>query len=188
MRIDIVPFRQRFPKRPARLALTPLSRQESGQSLIEFSIMMVFMVVLLMGVLDLARAYFTYLALKDAAAEGAYFGSAFPQCVDDNGIAMDPDGIENDGAACAEPNNVLYRVEHSAVQGGLVDWSGATITTTLPTTLTAGTTLTVSVEYTYQLLTPFVGAIVNGQQLTLTAKSAATIIRVPNCTQPTGCQ
>src|SRR5688572_16377718 len=164
MRIDMVPARRRFSKRQSRRAPTQPKRQEAGQSLIEFSIMMVFMVVLLMGVLDLARAYFTYLALKDAAAEGAYFGSAFPQCIDDNGIALDPDGIENDGAACAEPDNVLYRVEHSAVQGGLADWSSATITTTLPTTLTAGAVLTVSVQYTYQMLTPFVGAIANGQQ------------------------
>ena len=150
--------------------------------------MMVFMIILLMGVLDLARAYFTYLALKDAAGEGAYFGSVYPQCIDADGIDVDKDGFEDDGAGCAGDNNVLHRVEHSAVQGGLVDWSSATITTTLPTTLTAGAVLTVSVEYTYQMLTPFVGAIANGQELTLTARSAATIIRVPNCTPVSGCQ
>jgi hypothetical protein len=137
--------------------------------------MMVFLVVLLMGVLDLGRAYFTYLALKDAAAEGAYFASAFPQCID-------ADGVANDSPACADDHNVPFRVEHSAVRGGLIDWASAGIATTLPGTLAAGQVLTVTVTYNYQLITPFAGTLANGQVLTLTAASAATIIRVPNCT------
>jgi Flp pilus assembly protein TadG len=167
-----------------RHALTPPvqpGKDQRGQSLVEFSLMMVFLVVLLMGILDLARAYFTYLALKDAVAEGAYFASAFPQCVDDNGVALGEDGLENDGAACAGDHNVLFRVQHSSVQGGLIDWRAATITTTLPSDLEAGQVLTVSASYQYQLITPFVGTITNGQALTLTASSAATVIRVPNC-------
>jgi Flp pilus assembly protein TadG len=158
-----------------------------GQSLVEFSIAMVFLLVLLMGVLDLARAYFTYLALKDAAAEGAYFASAFPQCTDADGFdALNP------SPACADPNNVPVRVVTSAPQGGLVDWSDATIATTLPVAsrddLQAGQVLTVSVSYTYQMITPFVSAIAEGQELTLSASSAAVIVRVPNCEDdPAGC-
>jgi hypothetical protein len=38
------------------------------------------------------------------------------------------------------------------------------------------------------MITPIVGAIADGQVLTLTATSAATIIRVPNCTNAAGCQ
>ena len=168
--------------RPTRRRPRPQPRRDqAGQSLIEFTLMMVFMIILLMGVLDLGRAYFTYLALKDAAAEGAYFGSVYPQCVDAN-------GWDNLSLACAGDNNIPHRVTHSAVQGGLVDWGSAVITTTLPATLAAGQVLTVSVSYQYKLITPFVGAIANGQELKLSAASAATIIRVPNCTQPAGCQ
>jgi Flp pilus assembly protein TadG len=156
----------------------PARPNERGQSLIEFSLMMIFLVVLLMGVLDLARAYFTYLGLKDAAAEGAYFGSAFPQCTTDSV-----------GGACVGDHNIEARVRTTAVQGGLVDWTNADVVTTLPATLEAGQVLTVSVAYNYEMLTPFVGTIVNGQTLTLTARSAATIIRVPNCTDAVlGCQ
>lgn len=163
-------------------------RPEAGQSLLEFSLLLVFTLILLLGVLDLGRVYFTYLALKDAAAEGAYFGSVYPQCVDEDGVDVDGDGLENDGAACADDHNVEYRVAQSAVQGGLVDWSNATISTTLPVTLEAGQVLTVSVSYQYALITPFAGALTNGQMLTLTASSAATIVRVPNCTEASGCQ
>ena len=173
---------------PSARSRRSAARQETGQSLVEFSLMMVFLVILLMGVLDLARAYFTYLALKDAAAEGAYFGSAFPQCVDSDGVDVDGDGLEDDGAACAGDHNIQYRVEHSAVQGGLIDWDAASISTTLPPTLVAGEVLTVSVAYHHVMITPIVGAIADGQVLTLTATSAATIIRVPNCTNAAGCQ
>lgn len=171
--------------------------QELGQSLVEFTLMTIFLLVLLMGILDLGRAYFTYLALKDSAAEGAYFGSAYPQCVDDNGIDnFDRDGDatpEAPSQACAGANNIPYRTRESAPTGGLVDWTLATIDITLPRsnnpfTMTAGDYITVTVGYRYQMLTPFVGAIANGQFLTLTAQSAATIIRVPNCEEATTCQ
>ncbi len=161
---------------------------EQGQSLVEFSLVLVFLSVLLMGVLDLGRAYYSYLALKDAAQEGAYYGSAFPQCVD-------ADGINNDSPACADPNNIPYRVRHSTPRGSLVDMSdlAAQVTTTLPCgaaspcALLAGQSLTVTVTFRYQLLTPFVGAIAQGQFLTLTAQSSAVIVRVPNCTLAPSC-
>ena len=147
-------------------------RSERGQGLIEFSLMAVFLIILLMGVLDLGRAYFTYLALKDAAQEGAYYGSAFPQCV-----------AAGSAPACKDPNNIPFRVRHSAPAGGLVDWAGggAVVTTTLPAVMQAGQSLTVTISYQYQMLTPLVGTIANGQVLTLTAQSSAVIVRVPNC-------
>src|SRR5262245_6472183 len=164
-------------------------RAERGQGLVEFSLAVVFLSVLLMGVLDLGRAYFSYLALKDAAQEGAYYGSAFPQC-------MDTDGINNDSVDCADPNNIPYRVRHSTPQGGLVDLNdpSAQINITLPCgsaspcVMTDGQSLTVTISYRYQMLTPLVGAIAQGQVLTLTAHSSAVIVRVPNCTVAPSCQ
>jgi Flp pilus assembly protein TadG len=156
-------------------------RGERGQSLVEFTLMFTLLAVLLMGVLDLGRAYFTYLALKDAAAEGAYFGSVYPQCVDD-------DGIEDDSPACAGSNNIPYRVKNTAPAGGLVDWTGAVVTVEPPLPLEAGEVISVSVAAQYQLLTPFLGAIINTQTLTLTANSSAVIVRVQDCTNAAGCQ
>jgi Flp pilus assembly protein TadG len=159
--------------RPAR------RRSERGQGLVEFMLMTLFLSILLMGVLDLGRAYFTYLALKDAAQEGAYYGSAFPQCV-----------AAGSAPACADPNNIPFRLRHSAPSGGLVDWtgSGAVVTIALPPVMQDGQSLTVTVSYQYQMLTPFVGTIANGQILTLTAQSSAVIVRVPNCSVAPTCQ
>lgn len=179
----------RVPFRPIRLRPPAAGRRPpAGQSLVEFMLLLVFTLILMLGVLDLGRVYFTYLALKDAAAEGAYFGSVYPQCVDEDGVDVDGNGLEDEGAACAADHNVAYRVAQSAVRGGLVDWSNATISTTLPVTLVAGQVLTVSVSYDFMLITPFAGALTNGQVLTLRASSAATIVRVPNCASASGCQ
>lgn len=137
-------------------------RHEQGQSLIEFSLMGVALVIILTGLVDLGRAYFTYLALKDAAAEGAYFGAVYPQCATTSGT-------------CVAPNTVDYRIRNSAPRGSLVDWSTATVNVLVPMP-TPGESLTVTVAYEYQLITPFVGAIVGGQNLTLRAHSAAVIL------------
>jgi hypothetical protein len=150
--------------------------------------MVVFLSVLLLGVIDLGRAYFTYLALKDAAQEGAYFGSAFPQCVDAG-------GVNHDSPACADPGTIPFRVRHSTPHGGLVDMSNSAARVTVdlpcgtasPCLLQSGQVLTVTVSYSYELITPLLGAIANGQTLTLTARSSAVIVRVPNCTVAPAC-
>lgn len=51
---------------------------EHGQSLLEFSVSMVLVLVLLAGLVDLGRGLFTYMALRDAAQEGAAYGSINP--------------------------------------------------------------------------------------------------------------
>jgi Flp pilus assembly protein TadG len=138
-----------------------LVEHESGQSLVEFAIMVPVLIILLMGVVDLGRAYFTFLALRDAAAEGAYFGSVYPRCVS--------------SADCANPNNMIYRIRQSAPSGGLVNWSDATISAVVPSP-TPGQTLTVTVSYTYTIITPLANVIIGGQTMPLAARSISTIV------------
>lgn len=60
--------------------MKPLNKQRSqrGQSLLEFSVSMVFVLILLAGLVDLGRGLFTYMALRDGAQEGAAYGSLNP--------------------------------------------------------------------------------------------------------------
>jgi Flp pilus assembly protein TadG len=51
------------------------SNSERGQSLMELALSMTFILILLAGVVDLGRAFFTYITLRDAAQEGAAFGA-----------------------------------------------------------------------------------------------------------------
>jgi len=56
----------------------PKFKLEKGQSLTELAIMLVFVLTLLAGVVDLGRMMFEYLAMRDAAQEGAGYGSLYP--------------------------------------------------------------------------------------------------------------
>jgi hypothetical protein len=57
---------------------------EKGQSLVEFAFSLVILLILISGIVDLGRAFFTYMALHDAAQEGAIYGSLNPE--DTSGI------------------------------------------------------------------------------------------------------
>ena len=53
-------------------------QRERGQSMVELALTITILMVLLAGTIDLGRAFFTWLALRDAAQEGASYGSAVP--------------------------------------------------------------------------------------------------------------
>ena len=59
-------------------------RSDTGQSLTEFAIGLVVLIIVLVGAVDTGRALITYLALRDAAQEGAIYASLAP--TDVNGI------------------------------------------------------------------------------------------------------
>ena len=51
------------------------SAEERGQSLVELGVSLTFLFILLAGVVDIGRAFFTYITLRDAAQEGALYAS-----------------------------------------------------------------------------------------------------------------
>lgn len=132
-------------------------RGQAGQSLTELAIFITLLLILLAGLIDLGRAYYTYLSLRDAAAEGAAYGSIHPD---------DTAGIDT-----------RTRGESP---GGLIDWSTASVETTYVGAHCRGGGVRVKVTVDYQLLTPFVGAIVGGQTLRLSADVVNTIL-TPAC-------
>ena len=46
--------------------------------MIELALSFVVLLLLLMGVVDLGRAYFAFMSMRDAAQEGAAYGSIYP--------------------------------------------------------------------------------------------------------------
>jgi len=54
-------------------------KSEKAQSLVEMALLMPILILIIGGLLDLGRAYFTFIALSDAAAEGASYASLYPQ-------------------------------------------------------------------------------------------------------------
>jgi len=128
-------------------------RHETGQSLTELAIAMTVILIVLAGVVDLGRLYYTYLALQSAAAEGAAYGSIAP----------------------TDAAGIVTRARGES-PSGIVDWSNATITSAVVGQACTGGAIRVEAETTYTLITPFIGAIAGGQQLSLRASVVNTIL------------
>jgi Flp pilus assembly protein TadG len=54
-------------------------RRERGQSLVELAVSLPIILLLLLGTIDFGMAIYSYTILKDAAQEGALYGSFDPQ-------------------------------------------------------------------------------------------------------------
>src|SRR5437016_337308 len=65
----------RRPKAPA--GRTTVRRRQAGQSLVEFAISSIVLLLLMMGLLDLSRAFYFAVNLQGAAREGARHGAWF---------------------------------------------------------------------------------------------------------------
>lgn len=131
---------------------------QKGQSLVEMAVMMVVLLLILGGVLDLGRLYFTYLALQNASGEGAAYGAIYPQWIDSG---------DN-----SDPNNIEYRVRTEST-GTLIDWSDTAVTVDVPS-LAGGAPITVSVSYTYTVITPMI-QVITGETIKLTATDTQRI-------------
>ncbi len=105
-------------------------KQERGQSIVEFAIVLPLLVLLLMGVADVGRAYYILVSLNDAASEGATYASINPS---------DLDGIQ------------LRTVEAT---DGLMEPDRTNVNVIYPAQLVSGAAITVTAQYDMQLFTP----------------------------------
>ncbi len=121
-----------------RKSPAPGNRSPAGQSLLEFAITLPVLLMILLGVLDLGRIYFSYIAVVNSAREGARYGAQYPW--DTNGILLhsqrEPDSLVTVTTAMS-PVCV-----YDALGKPLFDPSG--------------TAITVTVQANFQLLTTYI--------------------------------
>jgi Flp pilus assembly protein TadG len=134
-------------------------QSEKGQSLVEMAISLMVILLLLAGAIDAGMAFFSYVALYDAAEEGAIYGSINP---------TDSPGIEaRVRSASSSPVNLK-----------------SIITVTVVPSITGspcrGGAITVRVTYAYRLSMPFAGTAFGTQTIPLTARVTNTILN-PKC-------
>ena len=141
-----------------------LSGDQAGQSLVEFALMSIILTVILMGILDLGRAYFAFVALQDVVAEGAAFAAANPTCVS-----------PVDGPACSNPNNITWRAKNESPSGMVISDSIKVDVMYDPAGPVSGRPITVSATYQHPLWTFVIAGIVGDDILPLQASSAASI-------------
>ena len=144
---------------------------ERGQSMVELAMSLVFLLVLLAGVVDLGRAFFAYMIIRDAAQEGAVYGA-----------------IADKTDLTAFENEVNNRVETAFVNPSSptadipIDLSQLTVTTQIVGSPCAapGNGVKVTVDYTIPVTMPFLGSLLGTQEVPMSTSVEDTIL-APMC-------
>lgn len=125
-------------------------RSDKGAALVEAAFIIPFVLLLVLGVVDLARAFFDAAKVQEAAQEGAVYASLNP----------------------GSPGDAVTRAEET-IQNP--DFTGS-ITITCPST----DQVTVTVSYTFDLLTPYMSNLL-GNSLDLTHSETARVVSFEAC-------
>jgi Flp pilus assembly protein TadG len=148
-------------------------RSERGQSLVELAISLPVLILLLLGTVDFGMAIFSYSVLRDAAQEGAFYGSFNPANkaeIENRARNISPRNNEDVSTSPVNLKNkelvkVTVKTIGDACQG---------------VTKGAANSLQVSVSYQYPILMPFIGQIIGENHILLTG-AATNIILQPAC-------
>ena len=148
---------------------------QRGQSLVELAISFLVIMLLLAGAVDFGMALFTYVVLRDAAKEGATYGSMNP---------MDITGITARVRAASprdEGQFALYPVDvdNEEMVEVTVDWTDPSLKCE-GVSNGESTGIIVSVEFNYQINMPLVGPILGRDSIPLKAVATDTIL-TPAC-------
>jgi Flp pilus assembly protein TadG len=127
---------------------------QKGQSLTEFAIGVTFILIMLASGMDLGRAYYSYITVRDAAQEGASYASIAPSDV----------------------HGVRARVRSTSnAPVNLSSFADDQIDIQVFGTACAGGTVKVSVDFDFDLVAPFIA----GNTLHLQAEATDTILQPP---------
>ena len=147
--------------------------RQNGQGMVEFAISLVFLMIIVAAIVDGGRALFTYMALRDAAQEGALYGSIEPEDTygittrvhESSNMAEDLVGVLQIGITYTDTSN----------NPKIADGNPATAD------ICFGDGIIVAVEQpTHTLTMPFLGTILGTQSLSISASIADTVLN-PSC-------
>ncbi|MCQ3937071.1 MAG: hypothetical protein DPW18_08505 [Chloroflexi bacterium] len=147
--------------------------KEKGQSLIELAISLPVILLILLGTIDFGMALFSYAILRDAAQEGALYGSFNP---------TNKQAIEN------RARNILPRTEEESIFSSPVDLRNTEkVSVEIQTTgaacqgITGGAanSIRVNVIYQYPIIMPFAGEIIGSDTIRLTGTATNVILQPP---------
>ena len=139
-----------------KIRIHPLPLRQRAQSLVELGLGLMAILWLLSGAVDFGIGFYSYVAVRDAAQEGALYGSVYPT------------------------GNIEARVRSSsATPVDLTNTSNVHVTIP-PFTACAGNPLTVTVQYDYPIMMALTN-LVTGPVIHIRS-SATSVILVPACT------
>lgn len=142
------------------------SRKGKGQSMMEFGVGLLVLLILLSGLVDVGRIIFTYITMRDSAQEGAAFGSVYPtHCyqVEDRALS----GLDDPGSI-----QVTVMINNKTCE------------TAAPKDACLGNPIEITLtDPAFPITMPLIGGFLNGQAIRLSATVTDTIIRTP-CNTP----
>jgi len=144
-------------------------RKEKGQSLVEFAVSFVVILVILVAVADFGRALFTWLAMRDAAQEAAVYGSICP-----NDLARIQARARSSSRWPVDLNSPDIAVICEYFVSGLPACGSVAAV--------PGTSLRITILHTnFELTTPLLGGILGSQTIPIRVTAMDTILRNDNC-------
>ena len=132
--------------------------KQRGQGLVEFMLILPVLIVMFVGLLDVGRIYYAYVAVTDAAGEGAAYAANYPP--DDSG---DTDSID------------LIRERAQESSAGMVEIDLDAVNVLFDST-DSGEPITVTVGYTFTVLTPVIAPMVPDGTILLQGVATEVII------------
>jgi Flp pilus assembly protein TadG len=128
-------------------------QSERGQSLVELAISLVILLYLLGGAVEFGMAFFQFVQLRDAAQEGALYGS------------MNPD----------DSPGIIDRVQDSS--GSPIDLTTITPSITYSSSNHCeGEGITVALSFDHEIFMPFIPQLIGTSTIPLTASVTDTIL------------
>ena len=172
--------------------------KERGQAIVELATSLVILLTLLAGVVDLGRALFTWITLRDAAQEGASYASVLATEALDN-TDTDPDnnlftvdefcGHIEERARITSSGFVGDDSTSTINLAGMIDSGDVTVSTVISGTqcsaaptayICMGAPITVTVSYaSFPVTMPFMGIILGSQNITINANVVDSILTPP---------
>lgn len=140
---------------------------ENGQSLVEFAISLTVILYLLVGAIEFGIALFQYVQLRDAAQEGALYGSLNP--ADEPGIEAHVRAASSSPIDLQNDSNVNIDINFTNPDG-----------TAKASSPCERDGIQVIITYPHQVFMPFVSAFIGSNTININASVTDTVL-LPLC-------
>lgn len=149
--------------------LERMKEKEVGQGMVEFALSITLLLLFLAGIIDLGRAFFTYMAMRDASQEGASYAAINP---------VDAAAIEERAKTTTTP---LDDDEILSVLAVDLNIDAVKVFTQVTGDPCAGSAVTVTITYEdFPLVFPFSNIIFGKNTIELSTSVTDTIL-LPAC-------
>lgn len=155
---------------------------ERGQAFMELAVSLVFLLILLAAVIDLGWAFYTMIAMRDAAQEAASYGALCPVLIDASNVKYSNeqgvrDRLRNSATAPLDMRDIP-ELDINGNQVIEVTWLDSTGQNVLPSgeLPERGDMVRVSFTVQHHIVTPFVGAFIGTWDYPLNVKVSDTVM------------